>query len=89
MLDRSRLINQETGKINLAYINERAYIRAVNELGPSISPKDLRNAASYYRDLAQIERKQWRLARGLPDDTVYITVAAYGRDVQGLRRSAF
>lgn len=85
-----KLIDQETGEIDRLYIMEHAKLRAAREWGgPNFPPVYLRNQLLDLHALAAIMRKRWRDARGLPDDTQYATVTAYGKHHDGVRRSAF
>jgi len=86
-----RLIDAETGELDHHYIMEQAKVRAARDYGsPEFPPNYLRSHLLDLQDTARIMRKRWRDKNGLPDDTKYVTVAAYGdHHHDGVRREAF
>lgn len=83
-------IDQETGEFDHHYIMEQATLRAAAAYGsPEFPPSFLRSELLNLHDVARIMRKRWREDRGLPDDTNYVPVAAFGHHQDGVRRSAF
>ena len=90
MLDRQKLINQETGELDWSYIKMRALARADWEFGgPGVPNSYVRDAIGYFKDVALADRIEWRKANGLSDDTEYSTMTAYAPAREGVRRSAF
>ena len=84
------LIHSETGEFDWTFIKRHALVRAQREYGGAVPPVSyVRNEIRYLKDIAHIMRKRWRDANGLPDDTIYISIAAYGRAEEGVRRSRF
>jgi hypothetical protein len=85
------MIDPNTGEIDALAIAERAPLRAAREWGgPDFPPSYLREATQWLTDRAMGERLCWRRDHGLPDDSVCSgTITPYGKQVQGVRRSAF
>lgn len=84
------LIDQTTGELDWTFIKRHAVVRAEREYGSSNPPLSyVRDEIRYLKDIAGIMRKRWREAKGLPDDEVYVMVTPYGKEVSGVRRSAF
>jgi hypothetical protein len=81
----------ESGEIDRLEIVKRAPFRAEREWGgPNFPPKYLREAIDWLTLRAEAERREWRRDHGLADDSgPCVLISAYGRDVQGVRRSAF
>lgn len=84
------LIDQETGEPDKLYISQVARARARHEYGAvEVPPVYLRQALQFFDDLAFAMRQKWRRERGLPDDSVYVTVKSYAKPQDGVRREAF
>jgi len=84
------LINQDTGELDWSFIKRHAVVRAEREFGGCAPPVSyVRDEIRTLQDRAAIMRKRWRDAHGLPDDTIYTTVTAFGVQREGVRRSAF
>jgi hypothetical protein len=81
----------ESGEIDHAAIAERAPLRAAREYGsPDFPPKYLRESTQWLTERAEAERRAWRRDRGLPDDSgPCVMVTPYGKQREGVRRSAF
>lgn len=70
------LIHPETGEFDWTYIKRQALVRARGRWGSGTPPASyVRNDLRDLKDTAAIIRKRWREAHGLPDDTVYVSVA--------------
>lgn len=88
--DPASLVDSETGELDLIAIRDRADVLASRDFGaPNYPPSYYRGHELNVTDLARVMRKRWRAAHGLPDDTVYVMVTAFGRERSGVRRSAF
>lgn len=84
------LIHQEDGSLDWTAIKRHALTRAQRQFGGQNPPSTyIRPELRALKDGAMIMRKRWREAHGLPDDTVYVTIEAYGRPVEGVRMSRF
>jgi hypothetical protein len=80
MIDRDKLIDQETGEIDWMYLKRRALLRADREFGGPGAPNSyVRDAIAYFKDAAEYDRKEWRKAHGVADDTQYVLMTpAFG-----------
>jgi hypothetical protein len=83
------LINQATGEIDQAYVASGAEICAREHWGEACTASDVSYYAEKLSGRAFILRNRRRRELGLPDDTVYVTVTPFGRQAEGVRRSAF
>lgn len=84
------LIHPETGEFDWTFIKRQALARAQRNYGGAAPPTSyVRDEIRMLQDVARIMRKRWRDAHGLPDDTVYVSIAPYGRPVEGVRMSRF
>ena len=70
---RDKLINQDTGEIDMVSLSEIAKHRADWEWGGEAPAKLVWSNAENLKTLAYFMRRDWRAARGLDDDTVYVT----------------
>ena len=70
---RDKLINQDTGEIDMVSLSEIAKHRADWEWGGEAPAKLVWSNAENLKTLAFFMRRDWRAARGLADDTVYVT----------------
>ena len=69
-MDRTLLIDQETGEFDWTYIKRQAVVRAQGNYGSSEPPVSwVRDEIRALQDWAGIMRRRWRQANGLPDDT--------------------
>ena len=80
------LIDEETGETDLAVLKALARRQAMADYG-AITPRSLRSALRYYGDLLAQMQCAWRQRHGLPIE--YATVTAFGKQRDGVRRSAF
>ena len=85
-LSLNNLINEETGEINLTVLKAIARRRAMADYG-AITPRSLRSALSYYAGMIPEKQCAWRMRHGLP--VAMTTTTAYGKQRDGVRRSAF
>jgi len=85
-LTRSNLIDEATGEVNLWVLKGLARREAVLTYG-AITPRSLRSALKMFAGMLPSMQDAWRERHGLPVD--YTTVTAFGRQHDGLRRSAF
>src|SRR3954447_6698679 len=83
---RNDLINAETGEVNLSVLKGLCRRDAMRDYG-AITPRSLRSALRYYKCLADQLACGWRMQRGLPVEMVSVT--PYGKQRDGVRRSAF
>jgi hypothetical protein len=70
---RDLLINQDTGEIDWASLRLIAKKRADRDYVGDAPPSWVRSEIENLKTLAYFVRRDWREARGLPDDTVYVT----------------
>jgi hypothetical protein len=85
-----KLICADTGEFDWTFIKRQALLRAQASYGNCAPPVSyVRSEIRNLQGTAAIMRKRWRDAHGLVDDTVYVTIAAYGDHSDGVRRSAF
>ena len=90
MYTHEALIDQTTGEYDWTAIKRWSLVRADREYGGPGAPMSyVRDAIRWHKGYAEIMRRRWRAAHGMPDDTVYHVVAAYGKQQDGVRRSAF
>lgn len=69
------LIHQDTGEFDWTFIKRQALARAQGRWGSGAPPVSyVRNEMRDLQSTAQIMRKRWRAAHGLPDDIVYVSV---------------
>lgn len=69
-----QLINQQTGEFDWSAIKKFAFARAqVSYRGPKPTAHYIRSEISSLKQYAGVQRRRWREAHGLPDDTVYVT----------------
>lgn len=83
------LIDQTTGEIDHAYVASGAELCARDHYGEAFTASDVAYYAEKLSGRAQIMRARRRRELGLPDDTAYVTVTAFGLARDGVRRSAF
>jgi len=69
---RELLINQDTGEIDMVSLRLIAKQRADRDYGSDAPPSWVHSEINNLRILAYFVRRDWRKARGLPDDTVYV-----------------
>lgn len=83
---RNDLIDEDTGRVNWAVLKSLARVDALRD---SATPtrRALRSTLRYYKCLADQGEYGWRMRRGLPVEVVSIT--PYGKQRDGVRRSAF
>lgn len=82
----SNLIDEATGEVNLPVLKGLARRRAMQDYG-AITPRSLRVSLRYYGNMIPERVAAWRQNNGLPIETTLIT--PYGKQTDGLRRSAF
>lgn len=71
-----KLIHPDTGEFDWTFIKRQALVRAQGRWGSGAPPTSyVRNELHDLKDTARIIRKRWREANGLPDDTVYVSMA--------------
>ena len=70
---RDRLIDQDTGEIDMVSLSEIAKHRADWEWGGDAPAKLVWSNGENLKTLAYFMRRDWRKSRGLADDTVYVT----------------
>ena len=70
---RDRLINQDTGEIDMVSLCQMAKYRADWEWGGDAPLSLVKSNVENLKTLAYFMRRDWRAARGFPDDTVYVT----------------
>jgi hypothetical protein len=85
-LSPNNLIDEETGETNLAVLKALSRRRAMADFG-ALSPRYLRQSLRYYGGMIPQMQAAWRQRQGLPIDAVM--VAPYGKQSDGVRRSAF
>jgi hypothetical protein len=85
-LTRNNLIDEATGEVNLWVLKGLARREAMLTYG-AITPRSLRSALKMFAGMLPSMQDAWRERHGLPVD--YTTVTAFGRQHDGLRRSAF
>jgi hypothetical protein len=86
MLTLNNLIDPDTGETNRAVLKAMVRRRAFADFG-CLSPRSIRQALKFYSCHIDQQKAAWRMSRGLPVETVMIT--PYGKQVDGLRWSAF
>lgn len=85
----NRPIDRETGEIDSLALIEAADLRAKREWGgPQPPPSYIREAVSFVHERAHDLRREWRRARGLPDDTQFTMteMPAWGASGDGYGR---
>jgi hypothetical protein len=87
--DNDLLIDRATGEVRHDHIRSTARARAEARYGADCRESDVAEKIEALTAIAQILRKRRRDELGLPDDTAYVTVTPFGRQVEGVRRSAF
>ena len=70
---RDKLINQDTGEIDMVSLSEIAKHRADWEWGGDAPLSLVKSNAENLKTLAYFMRRDWRATRGLADDTAYVT----------------
>ena len=85
-LSRNNLIDEETGRVNWAVLKGLARLDVLRD-NARPTPRSLRSTLRYYKCLADQRACGWRIQRGLPVEMV--TVTPYGKQRDGVRRSAF
>ena len=83
------LINQATGEIDPVYLARAAQMLARDHYGADCTEFDIAYYAEKLNGRAYIMRQRRRAELGLPDDQIYTMITPYGRQVEGVRRSAF
>ena len=84
------LISAETGEFDWTYIKRQAVVRAQREFGGCAPPVSyVRNEIRNLKGTAEIMRRRWRSAHGLPDDTVYemVNVQTWGNSGDSFGRA--
>lgn len=81
------LLITATGEIDEAHLIETAGARAQARYGAEATEGDVSYFADRCRTIAEALRSRWRRDHGLSDETVMVT--AFGKQQDGLRRSAF
>jgi len=79
----------QAGEIDAAFILQAATARAEHRYGLDCTSLDIARYADELQGVAQILRQRWRAAHGLPDDQTYTMVTPFGKQVDGVRWSAF
>lgn len=70
-----KLINQDTGEINWRAVKLFALARAQLTFARRDPPRaSVRDEINSLKQMANVMRRRWREANGLPDDTVYVSV---------------
>jgi hypothetical protein len=80
------LVDEDTGETNTTVLKALARRRAMADYG-AITPRSLRSALQYYAGLLPEKQCAWRMRHGLP--VAMTTTTAYGKQRDGVRRSAF
>lgn len=83
------LLIRADGSIDLEFIAGAAEARAFARYGAGTTASDIEFCRERCVNVAEGLRIRFRQSRGLPDDTAYVTVSAFGRQKDGVRRSAF
>jgi hypothetical protein len=82
----SNLVDEATGKLNLAVLKGLSRRRAMADYG-EITPRSLRSSIRFYGDVLAQMQSAWKERHGLPIE--YVMVTSYGTPRDGVRRSAF
>jgi hypothetical protein len=82
----TNLINEENGRTNTAVLKAMSRRRALADYG-ELSPRALRSSLRYYSNIRDQLYDAWRMRHGLPVEIVLIS--PYGKQRDGIRRSAF
>jgi hypothetical protein len=82
----NNLIDETTGQINRTILKGLVHRRAEADFG-SLSPAAIRAAQRYYGPIVAQRKASWRQRHGLTVATVSMT--PYGKQQDGVRRSAF
>jgi hypothetical protein len=85
-LSLNNLIDETTGQTNRAVLRGLVHRRAMADYG-ELSPRATRSSQRYYGPLLAQMLAGWRQRNGKPVRGV--TVTAYGKQQDGVRRSAF
>ncbi len=85
-LTRNNLIDETTGEVNLWVLKGLARREAMATYG-AVTPRSLRSALKMYADMLPTLQSAWRERHGLPVETT--TITPYGKQHDGVRRSAF
>lgn len=85
-LSLKNLIDDATGQTNRAVLRGLVHRRAIADDG-AITPKSLRSSQRYYASLLAQLLSGWQTRHGVPMRMV--TVTAYGKQRDGIRRSQF
>jgi hypothetical protein len=69
-----KLIHQDTGEVNWRAVKFYALDRAQRTFERPNPPRaSIRDEINSLKQMANVMRRRWREAHGLPDDTVYVT----------------
>lgn len=82
----NHLLNAETGETNFTVLKALVRRRAMTDYG-AICPRSIRQALYFYSSHLAQQKAAWRQQHGLPVASSSIT--PYGKQENGLRRSAF
>jgi hypothetical protein len=85
-LSLNNLIDESTGLTNRAVLRGLVHRRAMADYG-ELSPGAIRTSQRYYGPLLAQMKTGWRQRHGLPVAGVVVT--PYGKERDGVRRSAF
>lgn len=86
LLTLNRLIDEETGETNREVFKGLCRRRAMADYG-DLSPRALRSSIRYYSYIIDQMSCAWRMRHGLP--VAMTTITPYGKQRDGVRRSAF
>jgi hypothetical protein len=86
VLSLNNLIDQETGQTNRAVLRGLVHRRAMADYG-DLSPRAIRSSQRYYGPLLAQMLTGWRLRNGKP--VAGVTIRAFGKPREGVRRSEF
>ena len=84
-----RMIDHDTGALDMLVIEEAAKVRAAREYGsPNFPPRYLREADEWCMDRAKSMRRVWRQHHGLPSEEagVPMQMPSWGASGDSFRR---
>lgn len=80
------LIHQRSGRLNLKLIRQKGIERACREFGGNNPPpRYVRHGEQFYRDIAVVLQRRWRMDHGLPIHDVPATVPSWGNSGDSYR----
>ena len=83
------LLIRADGSIDWDFIALAAQVRAESRYGAGTTAADVAFCRERCVNTAEILQARYRQERGIPNDTVCVTVTPFGRQQDGVRRSAF